>query len=475
MKKIVSIIFTLAFLVSCGEEVLTKNTQKSAFKSTDLETFELSTCSQMTLRKPPVDILYIIDNSGSTLSDSFQSIKGEIKNTINQISNDFDYHIYFAPLNPLSGDSISGYPLLLSDPDSIPSPASVNITNPDKLNMFSQATGNNVEYGFSRALNLIKYNRSNGIFRNDAHTIVVMISNGDDNESLITIRGNKKFDPKKYAQLKTQFLELTKQYASANSAPTNPLNAQTLRFMSLVAHSDCNGWKAGETYKQMSSDIYRYQNLKDNDELLDSVDLCSQNYSVIFESVNNSIRSVIDGHKYDHWKISSAKESDIQSDDIQVSKIKKDGSKVSIPQDATNGFEYLGYVDNQKLTYEPADANEVASGLIIKLNGSARVEFPECIIAKTRTPTEYFGYFALPQEPELETLEVKIDGKVVPRSNTNGWSYIGWLENQNIKVPGPTNASITPPITKAGFFIKLNGDAVFSNGTSIQVFYKNRS
>lgn len=471
MNKLIITFFLTMIMISCGEEVITQNTQNSTFKSSELESFELSTCSQMTLRKPPVDILYVIDNTGSTLENSFQAIKSEIQKTVSTISSQFDYHIYFAPLNATSGDNITTYPLIVSDPDSIPSLSNVNQTNIENLNMFAKASGNNSEYGFSRVKNLIESNRANGIFRNNAHTIVLLISNGDDTEALTTVSGNKVLDSNKFTQIKNELLKFTSKYASANASLSNPLKAQSFRFISLVAHSSCNGWVKGELYKKMSNDIYDYQTLSDSSSK-DSLDLCGENYSSIFSAVNSSIKSVIEGHKYDHWPISFASESSIQANDIQVIKVKQDNSRVEIPEDATDGFEYLGYKQDQKLTYAPADANEIASGLIIKLNGNARIEYPDCIIAKTRTPTEYFGYFALPKEPDLSTIEVKIAGIKYEQSTTDGWNYLGWRDTLNIKVPGPTNASVTPPLNKSGYMIQLNGNAIFSNGTTVEVFYK---
>ena len=119
MKKLILILLLPLIFFSCGEEVLTQNTQNEGYTSSTIESQEVSTCSQFTFRKPPVDILYVIDNSGSTLASSFQSIKGEIQKTIETVSGDFDYHIYVAPLNPGPTDSIQGYPLIVSDPNSI--------------------------------------------------------------------------------------------------------------------------------------------------------------------------------------------------------------------------------------------------------------------------------------------------------------------------------------------------------------------
>ncbi len=470
MKLIWISFLTLFLLTSCGEEVLTQNTLDNQFTSNNLQAFELSTCAQMTFEKPPVDILYVIDNSGSTLATSFQSIKNEIQNTIFNISNEFDYHIYFAPLHANQSDSIQGYPLIVSDPSSIPSLASVNLVNPDNLTMFAQTTGNNEEYGFERVKNLINYNRSNGIFRNDGNTIVIMISNGDDTEAQTSIQGNKVFDSFKYGQIKTNFLEFTKLYATSNTV-TNPLNAESFRFISLVAHSSCSGWIKGTTYQLMSRDIYEYQSFTDNNAAKDSVDLCTQNYATLFSAVNDSIKAVVIGHKYDHWKISSSNESSIEAGDITVTKLKSNGTMENIPADATNGFEYLGYKATQYTRYEPT-VGEPASGLMIKLNGTAKVEYPDCIIAKTRTPTEYFGYFAIPREPDLATLKVEINGIAFPQNATQGWTYIGWRDTLNVKVPGPTNVSVNPPLNKSGFFIQLHGDAIFTNGQTVKVFYK---
>jgi hypothetical protein len=471
MKKLLFNFMSLTFLFSCGEEALITKDQDESFTSQNLEAFEVSTCSQMTFRKPPVDILYVIDNSGSTLASSFQSIKYQIQQTINNISNEFDYHIYFAPLHPAPSDSIQGYPVMVSDPDTITSIASVNLTTSDNISMFAQASGNNEEYGFERAKNLIQYNRSNGIFRNESNTIVVMISNGDDTEAQTTIQGNKVFDSGKYSQIREELKKFTKSYAQANTV-TNPLNAQAFRFISLVAHSNCNNWQKGTTYQMMSKDLYEYQSFSDNSSGKDSVDLCSQNYSEVFSAVNNSIQAVVEGHKYDHWKISSSSESGIQTDDITVSKLKKDGTKENILPDTTNGFEYLGHKTDQKLNYAPADSNETATGLVIKLNGNARVEYPDCIIAKTRTPTEYFGYFAIPREPDLTSVKVEINGQPQPQSTGNGWTYLGWRDTLNIKVPGSTNVAVTPELNKSGYMLQLHGDAIFTNGDTIKVYYK---
>jgi hypothetical protein len=473
-NKFITLLLMLLLTVSCGEELLTKGTITETDSGANIQNFSMNTCAQMHFEKPPVDILFVVDNSGSTLMESFQQIKGEISNTINNISDEFDYHIYVAPLLSLQGDSINGYPLIINNPDSLPSIATVNLVSPENLQFFASTTGNNQEYGFQRAKSIIDANRSNGIFRDNANTIVVMISNGDDTQAYIDIGGNKIFDSGTFNTIKNSLLSFSEKYADANSV-SNPMNAENFRFISLVAHSNCNGFKKGTLYQRMSNEIYDYMENSDDPYSKDSRDLCSGNYSTLFAAVNNSIRATVVGHSYDHWLISTAQASQIQEDDITVTKILANGSQVSVPQSATDGFEYLGYKTNHNTRYLP-DVGEPVTGLVIKLNGSARVSYTEtgaeCIIAKTRTPTEYFGYIALSSQPDLSTVQVVVRGQSFPQNGTNGWSYIGYLDTQNIKVPGPTNASTQPPLNRTGYFLKLNGDAIYTNGETVQVNYK---
>ncbi len=472
MKYLLSLF--LLGLISCGEETITQNTVSEKFSTTELKSFSVSTCSQRTFAKPPVDILYVIDNSGSTLNSAFDNIKGQIQNTIYTLSSDFDYHIYVVPLNAVTGDEINTYPLLANNPSSIPNLSNVTLVQPENLQMFSQAGGNNNEFGINRAYNVIQNNRDNGIFREEAHTIVVMISTGDDTYSKQTVGGGNvgPRDEVKFNEQVEQFKSLTEIYADANPSLSNPLRAQTLRFFSVTAASACHSdWKAGTNYRELSQRIYSYQNLQDNKTAKDRMDLCSGDYSSLFAPVNNSIKAVVIAHKYDHWKISSANESQIQANDITVVKLKQNGEQVEIREDSVDGFEYLGYKSNINTRYEPSEGEPV-TGLVVKLNGNARVSYPDCIVAKTRTPTEYFGFITIPREPDLSTVEIKINGELVPQNAQNGWTYVGWRETINIKVPGPTDAAVTPPVNQSGYVIQLHGNAIYTNGDTIGVYYK---
>lgn len=468
LKMSILLCTSLFLAVACNEEEVTRSQQSTTVNISDVETFEVSNRSLSRLDKPPVDILYVVDNSGSTLVDNFQALRSEIERTVNDVSSEFDFHIYFTPLIPASGDSITSYPLLVSDPNTLNGISNLNIVSAQNLSAFAPTSGNNVELGFQRALSLIENNRSNGIFRNNSNTIIVMISNGDDTGSRITIGGNQVTDPSRFATFETQFRNLT-----ALSGSSSSLNADSLRFISLVAHQNCSFATAGTNYRLMSERIYNFQGFTDNNSARDSFDLCAGATSSLFSAVNSSIRQVLVGHRYDHWLISTSQnESSIASNDITLTRVNGvTGATTNIPRDETNGFTYLGFRSNQNTRFFP-DAGEPATGLIVRLNGSARVEFPDFISASTRAPNEFFGFVPLPSEPDLTSVQVTINGATISQSSTNGWTFLGFREVLNTKVPGPTNASVEPAVNRTGYFLQLHGSAIYTNGDDIQVFFR---
>lgn len=463
MKKSIIFILIVTFMISCAEEVLTTAPQSTTDLIATQVTTDLASCAQSQLDKPPVDILYVLDNSGSSLSSDFESIKAGIAATINDVSTEFDYHIYIAPLIASPTASISSYPVIANNTSGL---SGVNIRSIDSLtsnDFFPPAIGNNVEAGFSRAYNLVQNNRANGIFRSNAHTIIVMVSNGDDTTSCTFINGNVVCNDTAFNSRKNELL----------SFKQPPMNAETLRFISVVPKtSSCKvGFRRGTHYIRMSQQIYKTLDPAfKTDPNQDVKDLCSNDVSSLFSSVNSTIRSVVTGHKYDHWLISNATDgSQIQEDDITLTKVSSNGAQTSIPRSSTNGFEYLGYQSNINTRFAPTEGAAV-SGLVVKLNGSAKVSYPDCIIAQTKTPVEYYGWTTIPREPNVSTITVKINGVEISQSTENGWSYSGYFDSQNIKI-SHNGASNQPGVYQSGYFIKLNGTAIMTNGDSIEVFY----
>jgi hypothetical protein len=475
--SIMTLLMTLTgFLSGCGKESFTSVPRSQSNTANSIETFEQLTCSNHSLVKPPVDILYVVDNSSSS-SYLTQDLKNQIANTINTISSEFDYHVLVAPLLAVPGEAnLTSFQLVTSSLNGLVNPNSLNIKSPSQVQFFSTVTGNNQEHGFKRIKDIINANRTNGIFRQKAYTMVVMISNGDDTEVTQSVGGYQVPDPAKIQAYKTLFEQYTKKYADTvtnQSVKNGLLQAEKFRLFSVVTHTAClAGAKANQFYKDMSLHLYGYSNSNDQAgrSTPDSYDMCTGAYATLFEGINNSIKQFILGHKYDYWLITNNTAANIDVNDIQVFKVKATGAQVAIAPSNSNGFVYVGARTNQNTRYEPTPG-EPATGLMIQLFGSARVEYPDCMVVKTRTPTEYFGFIVLAQEPKVESIVVRVRGQNVPQGGANGWEYQGFSELQNIKIPGPNGEPNTPALLKTGYFIKLNGSSIYSSGDTVEVYF----
>lgn len=495
MQKLFSLIILL-LAISCGENTFNKQSNHSSSKAKNVEKLSLNSCSNNTYIRPKVDILYVVDNSSSSFNIDY-IVKQEIANSISLMSNTFDYHIMVAPLLPTAGEvSLSSFPVMLFDPSSVSNLSTINAVSANVLQFFSTVSnGNNHEPGFQRVRSIINANRSNNIFRQGSNLLVVMISSGDDTDDPEStyVNGNQVGNPAATINFRNHvdaFKSYTKKWYDENgitnyenqsrgpsSITDSYLKAEQFRFLSVVAHSNngiCSGYRQGVRYKAMSNALHDYASGA-NSSYKDSFNLCSGGYSKLFDNLNSTIKDIVIKHKYNYWKISNSDPSAIEETDINVYKIDKDGDKTKISRGGSNGFTYEGYQTDVDVCYDPQDCTELQTGHIIKLNGSARVTYPDCIIAKTKTPTEYFGYIAIPRKPDLSEVKLKINGKTISESNSNGWSSYNsnsHTEKLNIKVPGPTNASITPAVYKSGYMLKLHGNAIYTNGDTTDVYYK---
>lgn len=456
MRKVLSSLTICAFLVlaSCSKEEFVKQTKSENQFANDTSAYQLHSCSRFTEEKPPVDILFVVDNSSSTYTPNFELLKQELKNLIGQVSQEFDYHIIIAPLLASASESnLTSFQIVASSHAGLN--GTLNLIQAENVQFFASVAGGSTEHGFKRTRDIINANISNNVFRSNAHTIAVMISNGDDNDVVFVQGQPTQISNHDY---KEDFKNLS----------NNPIQ---FRFMSLVAWNNCgSGFKAGSRYLDMSRSLYAHSQASDSPSQ-DQYNLCGGNYSDVFEGINSSIRKIIIGHKYDHWPVSTNIQALIETSDITVNKIKPDGTVTNIPESATNGFTYIGAKTNQPMRYEPT-AGENSDGLFVKLNGSARVTYPDCLLIKTTSPTEYFGYIALSRKPVETSIQLQINGQTINPSTTNGWSYIGYSPNINVKVPGPDNKPIQPALYKTGYMIKLHGSAIYTNGDKINISYK---
>ncbi len=473
LKYIILLSLLSSFLSSCGKEIFATKKVSEKSTSSPISHYQDSLCSNFTLDKPPVDILLLWDNSSSQFFINQES-KDAFAKTVLSISAQFDYRMYFGPL---IGSGKNDFWLLADNPSGLNASGNNALISPaqasSKISSFNTAPAGK-EYGFQRSVDLLKSAKNDGIFRKKAYTIIVVMSNGDD---AVTVEGlySPQLTPSYVTQKKNKLLHIR----------DNILESLQMRFLTMVAHSSCgNGFTQGRAYKLMSSLIYSspYQNSvpsptdQDSSATPDSYNICTNNFKGLFSSINDSIKSVLVKHKYNRWPVTGPGSAPFDSTKIKVFKDGVEFPAISAPTPlAPDGFHYIGNT-TANTRYEPS-VGEPYSGHMIELFGLARVEYPECLRVQTESPVEYFGYIQLAAKPLQSSIVLKINGALIPESNANGWSYIGYQSSQNIKVDGPDiNPSnpgnqASPEVNKTGYFIKLNGNAIMSNGASISVIF----
>jgi hypothetical protein len=174
------------------------------------------------------------------------------------------------------------------------------------------------------------------------------------------------------------------------------------------------------------------------------------------------------GHTYNKWQVSSSTAPEaIDPVDIQVTKLTPSGAATTLTMNQDFTCCSTGTNVNTRIAPTPG---EPKTGTFIDLTFAGRVSYPDCLVVRTRTPTEYYGFAVAPTKPRPETIVVRIRGANVPQSSTNGWSYEGYRENQNIKVDVNGNPA-APALNRTGYFIKLNGSAKYASGDTIELFY----
>lgn len=458
IKPTLVLFIALLTMWSCSKEEFASTPKSEKYTANNVEVFQNLTCSNHTLVKPPVDILYLVDNSSSANYLS-PTVRNQIALTIQSLSQEFDYRVMVAPLLP-DGGSDSFRPVITNNAGAMSS--NVNVVAPDSATFFGPPQGSN-ERGFERSYNLINQNRiSNGglVFRNNAHTIVVLISNGNDNETSSYLNGFPIVNQSAYDTAKTRFINL-----KAN------LTAQQFRFFSMVAHtSNCrSGHFLGKVYIDMSRDIYNIEQASDQSARTtkDSYDLCKDEYA-IYSGVNSSIRQEIVGHTYNKWQVStSTAPGAIDPIDIQVTKLTPSGAATTL--NVNQDFTCCSTGTNVDTRILPTPG-EPKSGTFIDLTFAGRVSYPDCLVVRTRTPTEYYGYAVAPTAPRPETIVVRVRGSNIPQNSVNGWTYLGYRGNENIKVDVNGNPAL-PALNRTGYFIQLNGTAKYASGDTIELFY----
>lgn len=497
MKKTLLLLAAL-LLVSCAKEEFATNKGNQSSSVSPVVTTSTQLCSQSTLVSPKVDVLLLWDNSSSALF-----INSATKNSYNQliqsVSEKFDYHILSAPLISSNTNTLNEASLVVKDATSVSGNAAYILRTKDQaaaaLN-FTSASGS-MEPGIDRVVSIIENNRANGIFRNDAYTIIVVMSNGDDTscESATGYGTCAAADWKPRLQEKiNKLLCLRGNVGGVNCSGTTTLNSTMMRFINIAKlTTSCSG-KLNERYRNVAKALYEtsYTNgwPTSNDNLNpfsangipypDNYDICSIDFNHIFDGVNSAIKQTLIKHVYSFWPVTGT---GVSIDPSTLRVVRDDGKVLTNrtgESSPTDGYAFIGPQTNHYTRTSPTQG-EPYTGQMIQLFGSNDndlIVYPHCLTVTFDAMKAKYGYIYLTNgEPYTPTIEVRINGQVVPQSSTNGWDYMG------IQYISSLDSSLKivdlPAGAQSGYIIRLNGSYQFSNtagaATSVNVYYTSKS
>lgn len=497
MKKPLFLIASF-LLLSCtkAEFAANKINQSKSINAVTSYTHQL--CSQSTLVSPKVDVLLLWDNSSSAFFINPQT-KDSFKRLISSVSENFDYHILSAPLIATdTSNTLHQASLVVKDPTSVSGGASAIVRSKDQASAalgFSPATGS-MEPGIDRATSLIEANRANGIFRDGAYTIIVVMSNGDDTSC--EAAGNYPYgcsEPTWKPQVQSKINKLLclrgNANASINCAGTTTLNSSMMRFINISALTTCTrGDTINKRYREVAKTLYEapYTNawptptdnlspfISSGISYPDNYNICSSSFDFnrIFDGVNTAIKQTLLAHKYDFWPAAGSNES-LDPDTLRVTRVDINGTNTDLVNNTaevspSNGFKYIGVQSAHSTRFYPT-TGEYFTGKMVQLFGADQLTYPNCLKVTYSEIKSNYGYIYLTRgEPYTSSIVVKKNGVVVPQDASNGWDYMGLqdmaaLDMANYKV---VDFPYEHPVVR-GYIIRLNGSAKFTNSGDVQV------
>lgn len=500
---------TLLLFSSCAKEEFAANKGMQTSSGEALTSTSAKLCAQSTLISPQVDILMLWDNSSSfnVVTPATRASMGKL---ITSVSENFDYHILSVPLISTNGNTLFEGQLVTKNTVGLGSDAISIIKTKEQVasSLSFTSSGSAAEPSVDRVLQVIQNNRANGIFRQNAYTMVVVISNEDDDscesETIYGACAESRWKPKMQEKINKLLCLRGNAYNLNCSAVgiTNPINSTMMRFINISPLTSCSTGNSqiNYRYRMVAKQLYEapYTNgwPTSNDDIRntdspDSYNLCSISFSNIFDGVNTAIKQTLLKHKYDYWPVAGA-DAVFDPDTIRV--VRSDGKILANRKNdpsISNGFELITDGSGKPATvsmntrYFPT-AGELFTGKMIKLYGTEandKIVYPDCLTVTFDGVKSTYGYVYLQYgQANVSTIQVykSVNGgawTAVPQSSSNGWEYMGLqytagLE-QSLKVLN------LPAGTSSGYFIKLNGSYKFQNSTttttSIRVDYNSQS
>jgi hypothetical protein len=463
----------LSTLWSCGKEQFATAPKSESNSASAYTAYSSQLCSDFTLIKPKVDVVYYVDNSTSTYYLPDQ-VKKALSDTVNGLSADFDFRVIGVPLID-TGAGTSDYQVMTNSTDLQGIPAdSRRITTSNAFSFFTKlpASGNS-EKGLGRVVDFINANKG-GLIRNNAYLVNVLISNGRDLE-VEEVRFVNPSEPNNSETYLVQdkWNQRLQEMRNLRSA----LGSLQLRLFSVTARTYCNSTyrTAEKSYVKMANQMYVDSGATDS-STSDSFDICSSaGISSLFSSINSSIKQVVKPHQYKYWPITFAENNEtVSTDEIVVTKIRSDGSKTVLTRDVDWKYE----ARSTAVTLNTRVGPNPVPGPGEPYTGKHFIEFtnnlvyPDCVLVTSKSRTEYFNYIVLPQKPN-PGFTVWVRGVQLSQSSTNGWSdETSVAKTLNIKAAYPNAGDQYPEVIRTGFMIKLNGPAnYYKTGESVKVNY----
>ncbi len=460
-------LFLLLALASCGGEQFGTTPQTNASQPNAVTAFQQASCSNYTLVKPEVDILYVVDNSTSSYYLA-NDIKTAIQNTISSISDQFDYRVIGTPLLKTStGDE--DYQVLAKSPDSLPATATnKKVSSASEFTFFANLVPGSQEPGLERVRAFLTAHQADGLFRQKSYLFVVLVSNGRDTDIETAMMGGSGETIQNlavYNARKASLLTLKSYFASTQ-----------FRLFSMVTHPGCakSGWlPSAKSYIQMSKDLYNqppYPVDQGSDSSPDSYDICSGSISGVFTGVNSAIKQIIVPHTYKYWPITfNDTPTGLNTNDIKVYKSSPTSAPTLLPASSWT------YISNSSGTsYDtrilPTAGEPTTAHNLIQFTSGNEITYPDCIQITSTSNPEYFGFVVMGKKPNESTIILKINGQIIPQSSSNGWSYVG-LQTRNIKVAN-NGFSELPAALRTGYMVQLNGSSnYYKSGDNVEIYY----
>lgn len=456
-------LMVFATLTGCGNEQFGTGGQSSNDSVPSVSAYSAQSCSNYTLIKPKVDVVYVVDNSASTYYLA-SDIKNALKNTVDTLSSDFDYRVIGTPLIQTSAGN-EDYQVMTNSSDIAGLPGSPKrIQSSSDFTFFANAAGGGYERGLNRAYSFVSYHKSSGLIRSNAHTIIVLVSNGRDND----VEAQSPYGNGEPVYNASNFATALGQMKSLKNT------GYQLRFSSVTAHSSCkSGWFSSlKSYVQMSGKIYEYTagiegaTDQDGDPTPDAYDLCSSGFSSVFASVNSSIKQVLIKHGYRYWPISflNSGDNNVDQDKIVVTKVSSSGAKTVLAKGTDWTFVDQGSTMSTLTREVPTQGEPVNGRFFVRF--SSLLYYPDCVLVTSVSQTEVFNKVVLPKKPLLP-VTVKVNGVAIPQSALDT-SAVSNSATVNIKI-APAN---TTPVMRTGFPITITDPQYYyKSGDSIETLY----